>query len=337
MSWLSWLVGGGGEEAQAAQLSVRRDGGGEETTGSLVFVRVYEVGEALAAPGALEPQAGGELSHSSRGGNLHTGVEVYGVEWSFPLPLDGVRKGVLACPPGQNASFKFRETLSMGCTTQPLGEVLVILDALRADFHAESHDAKTRNSHHFSQAFCSALGVARLPTWISSVGPLYMRPSASRNVERVMVRVYNLTTAVMARGFNSMLKSFGAFHSGVEVYGREWSFGQTPNVWATGIVEHQPGQNPDHHFRETLVMGYTKLPEEHILDIIDEMRYEWKGCTYDLLSRNCHNFTDAFCVKLGVGHLPAWVNNLASSFAVEPEAHQQQLPELPERPAGQTT
>merc|ERR1740121_2156239 len=66
-------------------------------------------------------------------------------------------------------------------------------------------------------------------------------------------------------------------------------------------------------------MGCTRCSLAQVTRMISEMRREWKGCTYDLFSRNCHHFSNELCMRLGVGPLPAWVNDLATSFAAEPE------------------
>lgn len=128
--------------------------------------------------------------------------------------------------------------------------------------------------------------------------------------ERVLVRVYDLGTTVLTHPHNAITKSYGAFHTGVEVFGREWSFGMTDD-WRTGITWCPPGKNPDHTFRETLAMGYTKCSLGEFSRILSEMKLDWRGSSYHLLARNCHHFSDALCRKLGVGRLPPWINDLA--------------------------
>lgn len=131
--------------------------------------------------------------------------------------------------------------------------------------------------------------------------------------ERVLVRVYDLGTTALTRGYNSLTKNYGAFHTGVQVYGREWSFGMTEDDRSTGITWCVPCQNRDHSFRETLSMGYTQCSPEQVMRILQSMKHDWLGCTYNVLARNCHNFSDEFCNKLGVSRLPDWVNELAGA------------------------
>lgn len=45
------------------------------------------------------------------------------------------------------------------------------------------------------------------------------------------------------------------------------------------------------------------------------MRAEWQGFAYNVLTKNCHHFSQALCERLGVGPLPAWLNGLATTGA----------------------
>jgi hypothetical protein len=129
------------------------------------------------------------------------------------------------------------------------------------------------------------------------------------------VSVYDLGSAALTRGYNSIAKEYGAFHTGVEVYGREYWFGMSNNKLSTGITWHAPKRNHDHTFRETLSMGFTKYTPEEVVNIIEEMMPEWMGRSYNVLSKNCHSFSDELCRRLGVARLPQWVNTLANTGA----------------------
>mmetsp|Transcript_14655 Transcript_14655/g.27527 ORF Transcript_14655/g.27527 Transcript_14655/m.27527 type:complete len:254 (-) Transcript_14655:265-1026(-) len=142
------------------------------------------------------------------------------------------------------------------------------------------------------------------------------RPMPGQRVyrERVLVRVYDLGQTVWTRLHNGLTKNYGAFHTGVEVYGKEWSFGMCVE-YAPGITCNEPGKNLDHAFRETLSMGYTRFSPKEVGSILEDMKREWKGRDYHVLTKNCHHFSDAFCARLGVARLPAWINTLASTGA----------------------
>mmetsp|Transcript_98821 Transcript_98821/g.283880 ORF Transcript_98821/g.283880 Transcript_98821/m.283880 type:complete len:301 (+) Transcript_98821:67-969(+) len=146
-----------------------------------------------------------------------------------------------------------------------------------------------------------------------------------QHCERVLVHVYDLGDSFLTRSlWNSVAKSYGAFHTGVEVYGREWLFGVAIGLEGdsemvvdmfipdtTGICWHAPKANVDHSFRETLSMGFTALSESELMALIEQMKLEWTSSTYNMLSRNCHDFSKALCLQLGVSGLPPWVNSLA--------------------------
>jgi len=57
--------------------------------------------------------------------------------------------------------------------------------------------------------------------------------------------------------------------------------------------------------------GRTKLPEQEIGRIISDLLEDYPGRSYDVLRRNCCHFAEDFCLRLGVGGIPAWVHRLA--------------------------
>lgn len=133
--------------------------------------------------------------------------------------------------------------------------------------------------------------------------------------ERVLLNVYDLGRTFLTRGINHVAKSYGAFHTGLEVYGREWSFGMTFDDWSSGVTWNPPRENPDHRYRETIVMGYTTLSPGKVWVLLEGLKVDWKGNTYNVLTRNCHHFSDHLSCKLGTGHMPTWLNALAGTGA----------------------
>ncbi|KAG0486638.1 hypothetical protein HPP92_008733 [Vanilla planifolia] len=97
-----------------------------------------------------------------------------------------------------------------------------------------------------------------------------------------------------------------------EVYGdEEWSFGYCE--YGSGIFSCPPTKNPMYTYRESIVLGETTFTNYMVNEIMWELQREWTGISYDLLSRNCNHFCDAFCEGLGVPKLPAWVNRFANA------------------------
>jgi len=110
---------------------------------------------------------------------------------------------------------------------------------------------------------------------------------------------------------DSPLKFGGAFHVGVEVNNTEWCFGFTTSETRYGVHCVMPRRHPNHHFRQTVFMGYTHFSAEDIADLVSNLIEEYPGNDYDLLARNCCHFADDFCQRLGVGPTPGWIHRFA--------------------------
>merc|ERR1719296_709004 len=132
-------------------------------------------------------------------------------------------------------------------------------------------------------------------------------------------RGYILGQTVITRWHNNITKSYGAYHTGVEVHGREWAFGVPGDDLSSAVGWCPPGECPEHDFREAIHMGQTSCSPKQVEAIIAEMRLAWKGETYDIFTRNCHKFSQAFCSRLGVAQTPSWINDLAEALAPPPD------------------
>jgi hypothetical protein len=107
------------------------------------------------------------------------------------------------------------------------------------------------------------------------------------------------------------LKMGGAFHVGVEVNDSEWCYGASLSDTKPGVGCVLPRKHPNHHFRQTVKLGYTTLTGEEIASLISDLIEEYPGTDYDLLARNCTHFADDFCQRLGVGPIPGWIRRFA--------------------------
>lgn len=125
--------------------------------------------------------------------------------------------------------------------------------------------------------------------------------------QEVCLNIYDLSADLSLANTVAMdvLQVGGAFHAGVEVNGREWSFG------LDGVSEETPRWHEYHVYRETIHMGRTTLAPKDVVLVIGEMMALWRGATYDLFRRNCCNFCNELCCRLGVGPIPGWVHRLA--------------------------
>lgn len=131
----------------------------------------------------------------------------------------------------------------------------------------------------------------------------------------VTLHIYDVTTEGAVKALNKVFRAVGtgAFHAAVEVRGAEWSYGYIDE--GSGVFDCEPKSCEMHHYRESLPMGETTLSAADIAALIERMSREWPGDQYDLLRKNCCNFSNAFCQELGVGPIPTWVTNLAAAGA----------------------
>jgi PPPDE putative peptidase domain len=72
-----------------------------------------------------------------------------------------------------------------------------------------------------------------------------------------------------------------------------------------------PKQNPMYKYRESIPLGPTPLCKEEVKEALLHLQQDWQGESYDLLTRNCCHFCDAFCKLLRVKPAPCWLNRFA--------------------------
>lgn len=129
----------------------------------------------------------------------------------------------------------------------------------------------------------------------------------------------NNTILQINRIFKDRIGIGGIFHSAVQVYGNEeWSFGFCE--FGSGVFSCPPCKNPLYTYRESIILGETNCTSAEVNQILRELRREWPGTSYDLLSKNCNHFCNVFCGRIGVSELPAWVNRFAHAGDAAMEA-----------------
>jgi len=139
-------------------------------------------------------------------------------------------------------------------------------------------------------------------------------PKPERSLHAVTLHVYDVSKEVGIQQLNAFLsllpfKLGGVFHAGVEVLGREWSFGYCER--GSGVSAIPPRGHSNHTFRESIAMPCTTLAEAQVKALIQEMSSEYNGSSYHLLRRNCCHFADDLCQRLGVGAVPPWLHRFA--------------------------
>lgn len=121
------------------------------------------------------------------------------------------------------------------------------------------------------------------------------------------IRTINRTTEWTVGG--------GVFHAAIQVFGKEYSFGGT-KANQTGIFACNPTKCPMHTYRQTIFLGDCYLPRGCVKAILNDMLPKWMGPTYNVLKKNCCDFSNAFAIDLGVGQIPNWTCRLAHCGAM---------------------
>jgi len=119
----------------------------------------------------------------------------------------------------------------------------------------------------------------------------------------VIANVYDVHThfTVANNLLNAANNFVGAFHCGIEVHGKEWSFGN-------GVYEKLPRELPG--YRKSIILGVTPLSREKVVKLVSRESAFWPGDDYDVLSHNCIDFCQRVTELLGVDPLPAWIGRL---------------------------
>lgn len=86
----------------------------------------------------------------------------------------------------------------------------------------------------------------------------------------------------------------------------------------SGISVSTPRRNRHYAYRQTIAMGWSPLKRDSIERALLQLQAEWSAVHYDLFSRNCATFCDAFCEKLGVGPAPPWITRLGETLSSLP-------------------
>jgi hypothetical protein len=220
---------------------------------------------------------------------------------SFP---DGVANQVI------NASLhRSRSSPSYGSVLAPIN----LATPLSQRRHSIQYPKKLVRARNVER--CGASTIQRQSIGKENVRLQGLRPLSARHLPRleqkVDVHLYDLSEGFAQINAVSIdLIGFGGgLHTGVEVYGHEWSFG------TGGVSCSVPKKNRNYVYRQTVHMGNTMLTSQEVEDAIMALQQEWSGSDYDLFSKNCGTFSNALCVRLGVGSLPPWITRLAEAGA----------------------
>lgn len=106
----------------------------------------------------------------------------------------------------------------------------------------------------------------------------------------------------------------GVYHSGVVVYGIEWSYGEVlDNPDESGLFCVHPGQAAGHLYK-TIKVGHTTKSPAQVDTILHRLENEWRSSDYHILHNNCNNFSQSFLTMLSTIEkleVPGWCNRAA--------------------------
>ena len=136
--------------------------------------------------------------------------------------------------------------------------------------------------------------------------------------EPVILNIYDM---FWTNDYTSNL-GVGVYHSGLEVYGREYAYGGHPFPFS-GIFDISPREagelgeqvaenslrivvciriepefnkllSSQFRYKQSLHLGNTDFTEHEVEKILEQLGKEYRGDRYHLMSRNCNHFTGAF-------------------------------------------
>lgn len=166
---------------------------------------------------------------------------------------------------------------------------------------------------------------------------VYLKVGMEQNV---YLHIYDLNENVSKLNDCTIHLGFGAFHTGVEIFNRELSFGY-PNgtfhffeysapVSLKGIFICKPKQaSTGAIYRKSVLMGTVTVTNQELIEMIKAMKYapffllpfsqireEWKGDEYDVINANCNHFCNELCMKLLNKTLPSYLTKIADFMSL---------------------
>uniref|UniRef100_A0A7S3K2U1 PPPDE domain-containing protein n=1 Tax=Aureoumbra lagunensis TaxID=44058 RepID=A0A7S3K2U1_9STRA len=194
----------------------------------------------------------------------------------------------------------------------------------------ESKGRSTASCWYFSFSSCGELCMSQeeYNRNIIRLSPKAFERVRLEAVSPVILNVYHVgnrrSISRLNKALRDVLRLGGVFHTGVEVCGIEWSYGYCEEQ-RSGVFSSRPRQCPVHVYRESVYLGDCGLGALEIKSMLKLLRREWMGPDYDLLRKNCNNFTTVFSNALGLGDIPKWCNRLArlgASLDITPDIAQ---------------
>lgn len=132
--------------------------------------------------------------------------------------------------------------------------------------------------------------------------------SRPRNGPNIYLNVY-----VPSNPEQKQVPGFGTYHTGIQIWGKEFFFAGGPGQTGSGVHEQTPKSSPPGSqwtFNEQLDLGKTDLSDGEVRSVLAKSRNDFPASTYNIIQRNCNHFTELMCHRLHV-EFPSWVNRAA--------------------------
>lgn len=122
-----------------------------------VTLHIYDIGNVLQ-------WANNALLREKQLGLYHAGIEVCGTEWSYQTVQDcwddETMTGVVACEPGKNTDFVWKERVHLGLTPLDSVGIELVRERMSETWTVQSYHLTDKNCIHFAQMFAQNLLVA---------------------------------------------------------------------------------------------------------------------------------------------------------------------------------
>lgn len=145
----------------------------------------------------------------------------------------------------------------------------------------------------------------------------------------IYVNVYDLLSS---NQYTDWL-GFGAYHTGVEVYGQEFAFGGGA-AEGTGVFIMPPRSPRLMVYKTSIAIAETELTQYQIHERLMRLAREYTSASYHILNRNCNHFTHDLLMVLCNKPLPGWLNRAAFLAGFVPCLLPPELLEPPTAAAG---
>lgn len=125
---------------------------------------------------------------------------------------------------------------------------------------------------------------------------------------QVFINIYLLNDSKLCQLLHKI--GLGVYHSSVTLGSREYFYGYCPKGCGIGEMNLSNESESTPLLFQKMYITKIEIDEERLKEIICEMAKEYRGQKYDILTYNCHIFTNDLCKRLCGKNLPKWVDRL---------------------------